>query len=50
FWVASRRFPDEDHKWHKILVKNHEAICAGVVAGAALMGIATMAIELFVLK
>ncbi len=49
-WVAERRFPDEEHKWHKILVKNSESVCAGVVAGAALMGIATMALELFVLK
>ena len=33
---------------HKILVKNHEAVCAGLIAGGALTGIAVKVLETFV--
>ena len=50
FWLLGRRYSDEEHKMNRVFVKNQDSICAGIIAGAALMGIAVMAIELFVLK
>ena len=34
---------------HKILVKNQEPICAGLIAGGALMGIVVALLENFAL-
>ena len=39
---AERRWSDARASWHKILVKNQEPICAGLIAGGALMGISAM--------
>ena len=49
FWFASRRFTDDKSTGHRIFVQNQESICAGVIAGGALMGIAVILIENFVL-
>lgn len=50
FWLAGKAFPRPEQKGNEILVQNQESICAGGIAGAALMGVALMAVELFVLK
>lgn len=50
FWFAGWKYPDKDHPVNKIVVQGQETIAGGIVAGAALMGIAITAIELFVLK
>lgn len=42
FWLAERRWSDPENNWHKLLVKNQEPICAGLIAGGALMGISAM--------
>lgn len=49
FWIAGRTCKDPHSKLHKILVKNQEPICAGLIAGGALMGIAVALLENFVL-
>ncbi len=49
FWVAARKWHDPRTTANKILVQNLEPICAGVIAGGALMGIAVILIENFVL-
>ena len=45
FWICSKRFADIASKGHRIFVKNLEPICAGLIAGGALMGILAMVIE-----
>ena len=45
FWVCSRKFRDDASRAHKIFVKNLEPICAGLIAGGALMGITVMVVE-----
>ncbi len=44
FWLVDKIAKDEEGFWKKILVRNMETICAGVIAGGALMGIAVMLI------
>ena len=36
-------------KMNEVFVQNQESICAGIIAGAALIGVGVMAIELFLL-
>ncbi|MEE8409602.1 MAG: OPT/YSL family transporter, partial [Myxococcota bacterium] len=48
FWAAGNAYPDKESKANKILVQNLEPICAGVIAGGALMGIAVIILENFV--
>jgi uncharacterized oligopeptide transporter (OPT) family protein len=43
FWWLGRRYPDKESTANRVFVQNQEPICAGVIAGAALMGIAVMA-------
>ncbi len=50
FWLAERRWSDSEATWHKILVKNQEPICAGLIAGGALMGISAMLETVYGLK
>jgi uncharacterized oligopeptide transporter (OPT) family protein len=50
FWLIGRVYPRPEQRANTIFVQNQESICAGIIAGAALMGVAVMAIELFVLK
>jgi len=47
FWLAEKRFRDPETPLHKIFVRNLEPICAGVIAGGALMGIAVILLESF---
>jgi OPT family oligopeptide transporter len=49
FWMARRKWKDPARSAHKILVRNLEPICAGIIAGGALMGIAVILLENFVL-
>ncbi len=49
FWVISVFWPKSEQTPNRILVQNQESICAGLIAGAALIGVAVMAAELFLL-
>ena len=49
FWVIGRIWPKPAQRPNEIFVQNQESICAGVIAGAALIGVALMALEVFVL-
>lgn len=49
FWLAERKWTDPATTRHRIMVQNVEPICAGVIAGGALMGIAVIIIENFFL-
>jgi hypothetical protein len=35
---------------HKIWIESHEPICAGLIAGAALIGIGDILVKVFLLK
>jgi len=50
FWLIGRGWPRPDQRPNELFVQNQESICAGIVAGAALMGVALMAAEVFLLK
>lgn len=50
FWLAAARWRDPERPAHRIFVQNLEPICAGVIAGGALMGIAVILVENFVLR
>ncbi len=45
FWLIGRFWPRPEQRMNSVFVQNQESICAGVVAGAALIGVAMMAIE-----
>jgi uncharacterized oligopeptide transporter (OPT) family protein len=47
FWLVERKYPDSNTKANQVIVQNQEPICAGVIAGGALMGIAVVLIETF---
>jgi uncharacterized oligopeptide transporter (OPT) family protein len=49
FWVAERIWSNKESTGNRIIVQNQEPICAGVIAGGALMGIAVILIENFAL-
>jgi uncharacterized oligopeptide transporter (OPT) family protein len=49
FWLAGRRWRDSATLRHRVFVANLEPVCAGVIAGGALMGIAVILVETFVL-
>lgn len=40
FWACGKKWKSEASRMNKVFVQNQEAICAGVIAGGALMGIA----------
>lgn len=48
FWLAGIAWKDEGHWGNRVVVRNQEPICAGVIAGGALMGIACIILEQFV--
>ncbi len=51
FWWMHRRYAaKEGTKGHEIWVGSHEPICAGLIAGAALIGITDILVQVFVLK
>jgi uncharacterized oligopeptide transporter (OPT) family protein len=45
FWLIGRIWRQPEQRMNGIFVQNQESICAGIVAGAALIGVATMAVE-----
>ena len=45
FWVAEQNWRDPKSVVHQVVVQNQEPICAGLIAGGALMGIAVMLVE-----
>jgi putative OPT family oligopeptide transporter len=47
FWLAERNWRDARSLVNKLVVQNQEPICAGLIAGGALMGIAVMLAEAF---
>ncbi|MCX6923873.1 MAG: OPT/YSL family transporter [Verrucomicrobia bacterium] len=49
FWAAERFWSNKESAGNRIIVQNQEPICAGVIAGGALMGIAVILIENFAL-
>lgn len=49
FWVAARKWKNPATRRYRIFVENLEPVCAGVIAGGALMGILVIMIETFVL-
>ncbi len=49
FWLIGKVWPRPEQKMNEVFVQNQESICAGGIAGAALIGVAVMALELFVL-
>lgn len=46
FWIIGKTAKDEAGWWRKIVLGNQETICAGVIAGGAIMGIIAILIEL----
>jgi uncharacterized oligopeptide transporter (OPT) family protein len=50
FWVIGKIWPKPEQRPNEVFVQNQESICAGIIAGAALIGVAVMALEMFVLK
>ncbi|MGB2985209.1 MAG: OPT family oligopeptide transporter [Phycisphaerae bacterium] len=49
FWVIDKLWPKPKQRMNEVFVQNQESICAGIIAGAALIGVGVMAVELFVL-
>jgi putative OPT family oligopeptide transporter len=47
FWVAEQLFSSKESRVNQVVVQNQEPICAGLIAGGALMGIAVAVVELF---
>ncbi len=50
FWLAARRSRDERSFVHRVFVRDQETLCAGVIAGGSLAGIAVILLETLVLK
>ncbi|MBN1421600.1 MAG: OPT/YSL family transporter [Planctomycetes bacterium] len=50
FWLFSRGSKRTDSLVNRVMVQNQEPVCAGIIAGGAIMGIALIAIETFVLS
>ncbi|MBN1513455.1 MAG: OPT/YSL family transporter [Phycisphaerae bacterium] len=48
-WAIGKRWTRPDQWMNRAILQNYESVCAGLVAGAALVGIAVMAIETFLL-
>jgi uncharacterized oligopeptide transporter (OPT) family protein len=50
FWAAEELFASKESRTHQVIVQNQEPICAGLIAGGALTGIAVAVAELFLDK
>ncbi|HEV7223346.1 MAG TPA: OPT family oligopeptide transporter [Pirellulales bacterium] len=50
FWAAEKLFSDKDSRMNQVVVQNQEPICAGLIAGGALMGIAVAVADLLLAK
>ena len=49
FWLAARRYGSQpDSRGYSIWVDSQEPICAGLIAGAALIGIGDILVKVFV--
>ncbi|MFH1998426.1 MAG: OPT/YSL family transporter, partial [Planctomycetota bacterium] len=48
FWVIGKLYPRPEQKMNEVCIQNQESICAGLIAGAALIGVGVMALEVFV--
>ena len=46
FWIAGKLAKAEEGWWKKIILPNQETICAGIIAGGAIMGILVIILEL----
>lgn len=44
-WAASKKFRNPEATSTKVFVENHETLCAGVIAGGSIIGIALVLIE-----
>ncbi len=49
FWVLSLRYKNPESRGYRVFVDNQEPICAGLIAGAALIGIADILVGVFIL-
>ena len=49
FWLIGKLWPRPEQRMNEVFVQNQESICAGGIAGAALIGVGVMALELFLL-
>lgn len=47
FWIVERLFSSEESRVNQVVVQNQEPICAGLIAGGALMGIVVAIADLF---
>jgi uncharacterized oligopeptide transporter (OPT) family protein len=47
FWGAEQLFSSKESRINQVVVQNQEPICAGLIAGGALMGIAVAVADLF---
>ena len=48
FWLAGRRYADRpESPGHRLGIESQEPICAGLIAGAALTGIADILVKVF---
>ncbi len=45
FWFLGRRLKDPGTKPHRIFVENRETLCAGIIAGGAIIGIILILVE-----
>ncbi len=50
FWFLGRRLKVPQSFGHRTFVENRETLCAGIIAGGALIGIILMLLENAVLK
>lgn len=50
FWIIERRYRSPDSWMKQVVVENQEPICAGLIAGGALMGIVVAIVEVFFLS
>jgi uncharacterized oligopeptide transporter (OPT) family protein len=50
FWFLGRRLRDETGFAHRTFVENRETLCAGIIAGGALIGIVLILLETAILK
>jgi OPT family oligopeptide transporter len=46
FWIIERIYSDKQSRANQVVVQNQEPICAGLIAGGALMGIAVAVADL----
>ncbi|HVP09657.1 MAG TPA: OPT family oligopeptide transporter [Phycisphaerae bacterium] len=45
FWVIGKLWPKPEQRMNEVIVQNQESICAGLIAGAALIAVGLMVIE-----